>query len=74
MVTRNEIKDRHNFSVGFSDDDQYETRYFGYSKGYIGRYDKASGYWFWMSGPRSGQMGPRGDIGYSEVLRAEGKL
>lgn len=72
-MNRSNISDSKSFVVGYSEDDTNEIRYFGFTKGYVGRYDKASGFWYWMSGPRVGKMGPRGDIGYSEVLRAEGK-
>lgn len=69
---RNEIRDSRNFVVGYSQDTSMDIQYWSYTKGYIGRYDKASGYWYWMSGSKIGQRGPHGDIGYAEVLRAEG--
>ena len=68
-----DIKDRYGATVGYAMDERNEIKYFGFTKGYVGRYDKIAGRWFWMSGPRLGQLGPQGDIGYSEVLRAEGK-
>lgn len=74
MNSRVDIRDSRNFTRGWMEATENEIRYFGYTKGYIGRYDKASGYWFWMSGPKVGQRGPRGDIGFSEVLKAEGVM
>ena len=68
---RNEVKDSKGFYRGWSDEDQLEIRYFGITKGYIGRFDKKAGCWYWMSGPNVGKRGPFGDIGYSEVLKAE---
>lgn len=71
-MVRNDIRDSRNFVVGYSQENQFEIQYWGFTKGYIGRYDKISGWWFWMSGSRIGQRGPHGDIGYSQVLMAEG--
>ena len=71
---RNEIKDSRGFTVGYSLDTGKEIQYFGYTKGYIGRFDRTLNRWYWMSGSLSGKMGPTGDIGYSEVLKAEGKM
>lgn len=71
---RSDIKDKFGANVGYSEEFPNEIRYFGFTKGYIGRYDKVSRRWWWMSGSKINQLGPQGDIGYSEVLRAEGKL
>lgn len=68
---RREIKDSRSFLVGWAEEDSKEVKYFGNTQGFIGRYDKASGYWFWIKGPNAGRMGPRGDIGYSAVLEFE---
>ena len=73
-MTKIDIKDSFGGCVGYAQEDNYEIKYFGFTKGYVGRYDKTSKRWFWMSGPKMYQLGPNGDIGYSEVLRAEGKL
>ena len=68
---RNEIRDTRNFVVGWSEETPTEIRYFGFTQGYIGRFDKNMKRWFWMKGPKIGQLGPMGDIGFSEVLKAE---
>lgn len=68
---KTDIKDSRGFLVGWSEDYPKETRYFGLTQGYIGRYDKIANRWFWVKGPKIGQLGPMGDIGFSEVLKAE---
>jgi hypothetical protein len=69
---RMDIRDSMQKYVGWSEEHSHEIRYFGFKSGYVGRYDKSMKRWFWMSGSRVGQMGPAGDVGYAEVLRAEG--
>ena len=71
-MTRFEIKDSRNFLMGWGEDDVHEVRYYGVKTGYIGRFDRSSGRYVYMSGSRVGQWGPACDIGPSEVLRAEG--
>lgn len=71
-MERVDIKDSKGFIKGWMEISPNEIKYWGFTKGYIGRFDKTSGWWFWMSGPKVGQRGPAGDIGYSEVLKAEG--
>lgn len=68
---RNDIKDSMGRVVGWSEDYPKEIRYFGFTQGYIGRFDLVARRWYWMKGPKIGQLGPQGDIGYSEVLKAE---
>lgn len=69
---RGEIRDSRNFILGYWVDNPNDIQYFGYTKGYIGRWDKVAKRFFWMSGPNLGKMGPGCDIGASEVLKAEG--
>ncbi len=73
---RCDIKDSIGARVGWFETDWTgnNVNYYGVTKGLIGRYEKTTGWWFWLQGPKSGQRGPQGDIGYSEVLKAEGKI
>ena len=68
---RTDLKDSLGFLRGWSEDTPIEIKYFGITQGYIGRFDKAAKRWFWMKGPKMGQLGPMVDIGPSEVLKAE---
>lgn len=71
MLNRSDIKDSRNFLIGYSLSDDKEIKYFGNKVGYVGRYDKSLNRYFYMRGSRAGLPGPYGDIGYSEVLKAE---
>lgn len=69
---RTEIRDSRSTYLGWSVEVGNDIQYFGVTKGYIGRYSKTDKRWWWMQGPKAGQLGPRADIGYGEVLAAEG--
>lgn len=67
-MNRQIIKDTMLRPVGWLEDNGTEIKYWGNTKGLIGRYVKSTSIWWYANGT----MGPRGDIGYSEVLKAEG--
>lgn len=69
---RIDIKDDKGMVRGWADDSPDETKYFGFTKGYIGRFDKKVGRYFYMTANKLGKLGPMADIGASEVLQAEG--
>lgn len=70
-MQRVEIKGSRNIPIGWAEYDTYEIRYFGYRKGYIGRFDKNMGRYFYMKGATPGSGGPWADIGISEVIKYE---
>jgi hypothetical protein len=69
---RIDIKDSRGMVRGWADDSPNETKYFGFTKGYIGRFDKKANRYFYMIPGKLGVLGPMADIGTSEVLQAEG--
>lgn len=72
-MRRVEIRGSRNLTIGWVEDDFNEVRYFGYKSGYVGRFDKNMGRYFYMKGPQMGQVGPWADIGTSEVIKFEEK-
>ena len=69
---RIDIKDSKGMVRGWAEDSPTETKYFGFTKGYIGRFDKKASRYFYMQLGKLGKLGPMADIGTSEVLQAEG--
>ena len=60
------IKDSTGRALGYIKDTFVGREYWGYTKGFIGRF--TNGRWWWANG----NLGPMCDIGYGEVYRAEG--
>ena len=69
---RTDIKDSRGMVRGWAEDGPVETKYFGFTKGYIGRFDKKANRYFYMTPSKLGVLGPMVDIGPSQVLEAEG--
>ena len=69
---RTDIRDSKGMVRGWSEDTPNETKYFGFTKGYIGRFDKKAGRYFYLTPGKIGTIGPMADIGTSQVLEAEG--
>ena len=69
---RIDIKDERGMVRGWAEDSPAETKYFGFTKGYIGRFDKKASRYFYMLPSKLNKIGPMADIGTSEVLQAEG--
>ena len=69
---RIDIKDVRGMLKGWAEDTPTEVKYFGFTKGYIGRFDKKLQRYFYMTPGKVNQLGPMADIGTSQVLEAEG--
>lgn len=68
---RIDIKDENGMVRGWADDSPDEVKYFGFTKGYIGRFDKKANRYFYLTPSKAGTLGPMADIGTSQVLEAE---
>ena len=69
---RIDIRDSKGMVRGWADDGPVEIKYFGFTKGYIGRFDKKAKRYFYMQPGKLGLLGPMTDIGPSQVLEVEG--
>lgn len=63
------IKNSAGLPIGYFEDTGNEIKYWGMTKGLIGRFVKGpTPRWWWTDG----RMGPMADIGSGEVFKAEG--
>lgn len=69
---RTDIRDSKGMVRGWAEDGPNEIKYFGFTKGYVGRFDKKASRYFYMMPSKIGKLGPMADIGPSQVLEAEG--
>lgn len=65
------IKDANGKYIGYYQESEDWIYYYGYSVGFVGKYDKKYKRYYYMRGPKTGSIGPMSDIGISEVMSQE---